>query len=192
MSIVIELDKYKCRRFRGNEMNTATAVQEYGIKISQNPNYISNIKDVSEYFLSKEAMTNKKLQKICYYAYSWILTLLNNPEDGEIQNLLFESKFEGWVHGPVCRELYDEYKNNGWNEIPKVENISLNLNDDVIGILDQVWDVYGIHDGNELEDITHQEEPWKESRIGLSTFDPGNTVISDSSIFNYYSKRVRG
>ena len=70
-------------------------------------------------------------------------------------------------------------------------DINVQLPEEIRDILDQVWDVYGIHTGNELEDITHQEDPWKESRIGLSTFEPGRREISDNTIFNYYSRKVR-
>ena len=28
-------------------------------------------RDVAEYFLTKEKMSNKKLQKLCYYAQAW-------------------------------------------------------------------------------------------------------------------------
>lgn len=32
---------------------------------------------VANWFLTKESMTPKKVQKLVYYAYSWYLTLMN-------------------------------------------------------------------------------------------------------------------
>lgn len=172
---------------------SANAVRNYNYSVQapENCKYISDVEDIANYFLSKQSMSNKKLQKICYYAYSWTLTLLNDPEDDKIGTFLFKDKFEGWVHGPVCKALYNKYKYHGWDDIPSVKDVSLKLPEEVIDILDQVWDVYGMHTGNELEDITHQEEPWKESRRGLSTFEPGKNELSELTIFNYYSRRIR-
>ncbi|WFQ91019.1 hypothetical protein MFERI13461_00453 [Mycoplasma feriruminatoris] len=34
-------------------------------------------KDISDWFLSKESMTPKKLQKLTYYAEAWALALFN-------------------------------------------------------------------------------------------------------------------
>lgn len=36
---------------------------------------MSSVKTISELMLSFGSMSNKKIQKICYYAYSWYLTL---------------------------------------------------------------------------------------------------------------------
>ncbi|MBS1456852.1 MAG: DUF4065 domain-containing protein, partial [Clostridium sp.] len=62
-----------------------------------------DVKTLSCLMLSFGSMSNKKLQKICYYIYSWYLTLYNHK--------IAPLKFEAWVHGPVSRELYNQYKN---------------------------------------------------------------------------------
>ena len=189
---IVYIDEYRSEKTGEKTMITNDEIKyDYYIVELQERNYISNVEEIANYFLTKESMSNKKLQKICYYAYSWTLTLLNNPEDKKIENFLFDDKFEGWVHGTVCKRLYDNYKEYGWNDIPMNHDINVQLPEEIRDILDQVWDVYGLHTGNELEDITHQEDPWKESRIGLSTFEPGRREISDNTIFNYYSRKVR-
>ena len=53
-------------------------------------------------------MTHKKLQKLCYYAYSWFI-YMENDDIENIENRLFEEKFQAWVHGPVNYELYLKY-----------------------------------------------------------------------------------
>ena len=43
---------------------------------------------IAEYFLTKESMTQKKLQKLVYYAYVWYIVRFNNNVN-RIKNLLF-------------------------------------------------------------------------------------------------------
>ncbi|MDT2240776.1 DUF4065 domain-containing protein [Paenibacillus larvae] len=35
---------------------------------------------------------------------------------------LFDDNFEAWVHGPVNPQLYTEYREYGWQEIPQEIN----------------------------------------------------------------------
>ena len=79
------------------------------------------VDNVADYFLSKESMSPKKLQKLVYYGYAWTIALLNDTAE-DIHFKLFESDIEAWVHGPVVPELYQKYKDFGWHDIPKVEN----------------------------------------------------------------------
>ena len=49
--------------------------------------------DIANWFLSKtDHITNKKLQKLVYYAYSWYL-VFNNESANEIELRLFENEF---------------------------------------------------------------------------------------------------
>ena len=79
-----------------------------------------NIFDVANWFLSKEEMTHKKLQKLCYYAYSWFIYIYND-NCNHIKNRLFDKIFVAWVHGPINVELYEKYKNNNFYKIEKVK-----------------------------------------------------------------------
>ena len=40
----------------------------------------SPIERVSQWFLSRSSMSNKKLQKLCYYAYCWFIVFFNDIE----------------------------------------------------------------------------------------------------------------
>ncbi|WP_323089084.1 Panacea domain-containing protein [Allobaculum sp. JKK-2023] len=86
-------------------------------------------------------MSNKKLQKLTYYAYAWTLALLNENAE-KMQYHLFNEPIEAWVHGPVIPDLYQKYKEYGWMDIPK-DNPSFNFSPDELDILNQVWDAYG-------------------------------------------------
>lgn len=144
---------------------------------------------IADWLLTKSEMSPKKLQKMLYYCYSWVLTLMNEKDDS-LDNKLFDEKFEAWVHGPVIPSIYAKYRDYGYDDIPKKEK-SVDIEDeDILDILEQVYEVYGNYSGNELESITHQEDPWKNARKDLKPFEAGNTVIPDSEIFSYYIKRV--
>lgn len=47
--------------------------------------------EVSDFFLNKESMSPKKLQKLTYYAEAWHQALLN-------EKLINDDNFEAWVH----------------------------------------------------------------------------------------------
>lgn len=147
-----------------------------------------NVYDIANWFLSKESMTPKKLQKMIYYAYAWYLTIANDPE-GQIRSKLFDNKIEAWVHGPVVPEIYAKYKTYGYNEIDKLDEHE-NFDYNTENILDQVFKVYSDFDGNELESITHQELPWINARNGAEPLESSRNEIKDKDIINCYSSRI--
>lgn len=148
-----------------------------------------NVHDVANFYLSKAPMSPKKLQKILYYAYSWYLTL-TNENVRELDNKLFEERFEAWVHGPVIPEIYTKYRGYGSKDITDIEEIVDNFDTDTLGILNDVWEVYGQFNGNELESITHQESPWLNARGNCSYFEISQRELSDEDIFMCYIERV--
>ena len=142
--------------------------------------------DIADWFLGKDSMSPKKLQKLVYYAYSWVLTLMNENED-ELYVKLFDSRLEAWIHGPLFPELYHKYK--GESVISQKSSVS-RFDEDIEDILEQVWDVYGMYTGNQLESITHKESPWIEARENCSPVDICTNEITDRSIYHYYIERV--
>ena len=138
-------------------------------------------KDVAEWFLSKEAMSPKKLQKLTYYAEAWSNALLN-------RSMISDDKFQAWVHGPVSPVLYQTYKDYKWNDIPKVEDNSSEFDTDDLDLLESVWLTYGENSANDLEALTHTESPWLNARAGLCDDDISNNLISTDDMREYYSK----
>ena len=145
---------------------------------------ITTISSVAKTFLNMESMTPKKLQKLCYYAYGWYLAIEKEP--------LFQNKFEAWIHGPVDPGLYTEYKEYGWNEIEKENSVPNDILEvpEIMEFLDEVYSSYGHLDGNQLEYLTHREDPWKKAREGLKPYEPSNNDISDDSIMEFFSKEL--
>lgn len=116
-----------------------------------------------------------------------------NEKVDDLKNKLFDEKIKAWVHGPAIPMLYNEFKEHKYNSIPKINDFNeleyFNL--DTIDILNQVWDEYGHYSANQLESITHQEDPWIKARKGFGPLDSCNAVISDKEIFSYYIKQMK-
>jgi len=135
--------------------------------------------DVANWFLSKEPMTPKKVQKLCYYYKAWGLALYGN-------DLIPSADFQAWVHGPVCPELYKEYKSYGWNDIPLYTGTLYPFNEKEKDVLESVWLTYGDMSANALEVHTHKEDPWRNARKGYDEFQNCEVVISNDDMMKYY------
>lgn len=143
-----------------------------------------SINDVAQAFLTYEDMTPKKIQKLSYYAYSWYLIIEKEK--------LVNTNFEAWVHGPVERTLYNLYRGYGYNSVPK-NNKTLKeiLNDNELEqFFSEIYRIYGKLDGDELECLTHKEEPWLKARKGLQPWQASNELIDDNDIFEFYSREL--
>ena len=149
---------------------------------------MTNIYSVAKFFLNKESeMSSKKLQKICWYAYSWYIALNTDPEEKDNVEFLFDNKAEAWVHGPVFRELYTDVKHNSKKLIERSIEID---NKEIENFLNEIWDVYGQYTGDQLESITHQEKPWLEVRENLKYYEASTTEIKTKSILDEYLPRL--
>lgn len=52
--------------------------------------------------------------------------------------------------------------------------------------MESVWDTYGEYDADQLEALTHLEEPWLEQRMGLEKFQSSTRKISKETMKRYY------
>ncbi|MBC8491861.1 MAG: DUF4065 domain-containing protein [Candidatus Marinimicrobia bacterium] len=122
-------------------------------------------------------MTTMKLQKLVYYCQAWSLVW--------DEKRLFTEKIEAWANGPVVRELYNYHR--GMFEITSIEigNSDI-LNDEQKETVDAVIDFYGGKSSQWLSDLTHMEDPWRLSRIGLADSERGNREISHAILAEYY------
>ncbi|MDH9609462.1 DUF4065 domain-containing protein [Staphylococcus epidermidis] len=142
---------------------------------------MASVNEVAKYIIENcNNVTPKKLQKLAYYVQGWSNALLN-------RSLIDDTNFEAWVHGPVSPELYQTYKNYGWNPInePAVD-VELNFTSNEEDLLNSVIETYGHLSGNELEAQTHLEAPWINQRLGLDDDEPSNNVISEDDMRTYY------
>lgn len=140
--------------------------------------------DVARMFLFIESMTNKKLQKLCYYAQAWFLTLSGQR--------LFLDNIEAWVHGPVIPRLYFWYREWGGFPINQEQQIPENIsnNPQIKNFLYQIYNIYGNRTGDQLEALTHVEQPWLNARKGLLPSLPSNNIIRDQDMIEFYSQKL--
>ncbi len=149
--------------------------------------------DASDYIVVKlsEGGTNLnilKLHKLLYYVQSWGLAL------GEGRT--FDGKFQAWVHGPVNRDVYDRYIDTksmyspvGLSDInPDFDPLS--LPDKKRAVIDSVLEVYADYTGDQLEEMTHREDPWINARNGLSPAARSNASICESDMERFYKARL--
>ena len=142
---------------------------------------MEKVMDVANWFLSQDAMTHKKLQKLCYYAQAWHCALHNGKP-------LFSEPIEAWVHGPVIRDLYGCFAGYGWDEIPQRSGTT-NFSDKALEVLEAVYSTYGDFNGDQLEYMTHQETPWLLARGDLKPWEPCTEQITVQSMQEYYARR---
>lgn len=136
--------------------------------------------EVADEFLSISSMTQKKLQKLCYYAQGLYGALTDEK--------LFNEELEAWIHGPVSPLLYNKYKGYGCFNIPKKE--LKDENQELKEIIEQIYRIYGKLDGDQLEYLTHKEKPWRKARGNLEPYEPSNEIISFEDMKNYFKEKL--
>ncbi len=130
---------------------------------------------------SGDTISPLKLQKLLYYCQAWHYTIFKEP--------LFEEDIQAWAHGPV---VYSQYKR--FADIPRYTNIDISKTElappslSRIGeeLLEEVMDIYGEHTAYYLEQLTHKERPWLETRGDLPEHAATDRVISLDLMYEYY------
>ena len=127
-----------------------------------------------------EPLTNMKLQKLLYYAYSWYAVEKGEP--------MFEEQILAWKYGPVVIPVYEAYQKYGAEVIKSAEVGDQDKLDESTKLLvDDVFSVYGNKTAIELMELTHSESPWRDF------FNPDfqNTPIPFESIKEFYSEKKK-
>lgn len=137
-----------------------------------------SIFQIANWFLQKSPMTQKKLQKLCYYAQAWFYALKGIR--------LADSDFQAWVHGPISPILYERFKPFGFDTIKLKHGCVVSIDEEDKTLLEDVWETYGNYSGNALEALAHYEEPWIQARIGYASNERCCIVISPDSMKSYY------
>lgn len=118
---------------------------------------------VANYFIKKandegrRDLSPMKLQKLIYFAHGWYLGFKEEP--------LIDELVQAWYYGPVIESLYHKTKQYGNdhlnNTLPAEEDILEDEDEDVMELLNAVWDNYGNEDAITLANATHiKNSPW--------------------------------
>ena len=149
----------------------------------------ASISDIADWFLLKSPMSNRRVQKLCYYAEAWSEALTN-------RKIAPDADFEAWVHGPMKGKLWERFADFGWREFvlsdpDKVKKrLETLMTNDQQYVLESVWITYKDLSTDELEMLTRQEEPWLEKRTGCGQFQTSRRRISRAAMRRYYSSIV--
>lgn len=151
---------------------------------------VNSINDVIQATLSTckehgiEDVSPKKLQKLLYYLHVWHLHKFNKAK-------LTNEEIQAWRHGPVIPKVYFEYKHYG--------RCSINIDDTNFpsklngkkDFFNDVITLYGEYTGNELEELTHSEFPWKNARVGLFVGESSSRKISNTDMLLFCKKKLQ-
>ncbi|MCI9441264.1 MAG: DUF4065 domain-containing protein [Ruminococcus sp.] len=123
-------------------------------------------------------MTQKKLQKLCYYAQAWCYALKGYR--------LEDTDYQAWIHGPASPALWERFKSFGCDTICMKGKYIVPFEDEDKRLLEDVWDTYGEYTENALETLSHRELPWMEARRGYEPDEKCTIVISPDTMASYY------
>lgn len=152
-----------------------------------------NVHDVCDYVITRLRtggvfINLLKLHKLLYYVQAWSLAYDKEP--------MFDEEFQAWVHGPVSRKIFDRFKGGKslYSQVT-IEDVRsefelASLGDASAKNIDSVLDLYGGFTGDQLEELTHEEDPWVEARGDLSPTARSEAVISNDTMHRYYSARI--
>lgn len=150
------------------------------------------VSELVDYILDNVGpMSHLKLQKLLFYVQAYHLAYFEKP--------LMDVDFEAWVHGPVCREVFDQLKNQSkiYSDVkftPNGDGVSPNvilrqkLLSTQIEIISETLNHFKEWSGLELEQLVHNEQPWIVARSGLSDFEPSEAVISNEEMVRFYKR----
>ena len=141
-----------------------------------------------------------KLQKLIYYAHAWSLAIYGSP--------LINKEIEAWKFGPVLPDIYHEFKGFGNSRITsranelifsgnslKIQTPQIASSDaQSIGLIDEVWRIYGAYTPVQLSNLTHAEDsPWYEVAKQYPFSIPKNATIPNELIkARFIEKQKRG
>lgn len=153
-----------------------------------------SVDDVADYIIAKCAETDTylnvlKLHKLVYYVQAWYLVF----SDG---NRAINTEFQAWIHGPVSRPLYDRFRERKsmYYRLTRRDirpGFSVHdLPEAIRSHIDIVLEVYAELSDDQLEEMTHKEEPWIQARGDCSPRERCETPISEVLMKTYYGLRI--
>jgi uncharacterized phage-associated protein len=148
---------------------------------------ITSANRVADWFLanvdraSGDSITHLKLQKLVYYAQAWSLANFNKP--------LFAEDFQAWAHGPVAPSIWTRYKGVQAESLPPA-GAPPNLTREQDAVLPEVLKIYGCYEAKFLENMTHNEDPWKTARGDLPRLARCTSIIPKRVMRDYYGEKI--
>ena len=151
---------------------------------------MATVNQVVDYIVVKVDEANAslnllKLQKLLYYIQAWALATTGKP--------VFSNKFQAWVHGPVCREVYDRFRETHslYDQVTVTDGIRASASDLDLATrehVDEVLEAYAGLSGSQLEAMTHREQPWIQARGNRNPAERCEVEIDERVMADFYAK----
>ena len=138
---------------------------------------MNNALDIAKWFINELHPEPLKLQKLLYLAQGFSYAFYDRE--------LFSEEIEAWVHGPVVKSVYQEFRDYKYNPIDVVYELP-EFNQDTLDVLNYVKNNFSKYDSKFLEEMTHNQEPWMMSRDGLDPDERADKTIPKEAIANYF------
>lgn len=141
----------------------------------------AKINTVIRYLLNQcEDITPLALQKALYYIQGFYYAFY--------QTFLFPEDCQAWVHGPVYRDIYFQYRDYRFDPIKKAEAFDTDVfSAGEKAVYDSVIHNLCCYSGKVLESFTHNESPWLTARGDLPVHIPSERNIDKQLIGEYFS-----
>jgi len=125
-----------------------------------------------------DLISNLKLQKLLYYVQGFHLAIYDKP--------LFNDDIYAWLYGPVVPEAFHHFKKYGSGHIEidndDFEKYYVEFSEDETKLICDVWDVYGQYSASRLMEFTHNEPPYRTTKI--------KQIISHDKLKAYFVTQI--
>ena len=144
---------------------------------------------VSEYIikkLNKVLFSRLQLMKLLYYVQGF-----NKSINGVF---MFNDDCQAWQYGPVYPNVRDKFSDLEIDSSVYLDEIDINkldLEDDEKAIIDGVLAAFERFKNNELINMTHNETPWKNARVGIPEGSRSENIITKDDIASFFEKVVK-
>lgn len=154
---------------------------------------MADINDVADYLIVQlseagETPSAHRLHKLLYYVQGWHLALHGCP--------IFAERFEAWVHGPICRRLFDRfYGDRSLYGVVEPSDVRPGFSFDVLTLadrehIDRVLSDYAIYPTFQLMWMSRQERPWINARGTLALADRCERELSDEDMRDFFLEEM--
>jgi uncharacterized phage-associated protein len=130
-------------------------------------------------------LTNRRLQKLLYYAQAWSLAMRDKP--------LFDDRIEAWASGPVVPSVCDRFEGL-WRRVLLPDDVEeervIEMEPDEVDFVASVWESYKAFSPSRLREMTREEDPWRKARGNLSPIVRCNEEITLESMRDYFTHAV--
>lgn len=154
---------------------------------------MATVHQVADYIVAKleagrSSVSTLKLQKLLYYVQAWSLATKGERA--------FPGEFQAWVHGPVCRDVFDRFKDKYslYDVVRSDESMresASRLDGEAQIHVDEILEAYSPFSGTQLEIMTHREDPWIIARGDCKPLERCETVIKDEHMKTYYARMLK-